>query len=33
MVFSATIPEFIQQMAAKTFKDPILIDLVGNDTT
>lgn len=32
MIFSATVPAFIQELALKTFKDPILIDLVGNDT-
>lgn len=33
MIFSATVPQFIQDLAAKKFKNPILIDLVGDDTT
>ena len=33
MIYSATVPAFIQQLAAKKLKDPVLIDLVGNDTT
>lgn len=32
MIFSATVPAFIQELAAKRLKDPILIDLVGDDT-
>lgn len=32
MIFSATVPAFIQQLAVKKFQNPILIDLVGNDT-
>lgn len=32
MIFSATMPAFIQELATKRLKDPILIDLVGNDT-
>jgi superfamily II DNA/RNA helicase len=32
MIFSATVPAFIQELALKKFKNPILIDLVGNDT-
>lgn len=32
MIFSATVPAFIQELATKRLKDPILIDLVGNDT-
>ncbi len=32
MIFSATVPAFIQELALKKFDDPILIDLVGNDT-
>lgn len=32
MIFSATVPGFIQQLALKKMKNPILIDLVGNDT-
>jgi len=29
MIFSATVPEYIQQIAVSKFKDPILVDLVG----
>ena len=32
MIFSATVPAFIQELAKNKLKDPILIDLVGNDT-
>jgi ATP-dependent RNA helicase DDX21 len=32
MIFSATVPTFVQELARKKFKDPILLDLVGNDT-
>lgn len=32
MIFSATVPGFIQDLAAKKLKDPILIDLVGDET-
>jgi ATP-dependent RNA helicase RhlE len=32
MIFSATVPAFIQELATKRLKDPVLIDLVGNDT-
>lgn len=32
MIYSATVPSFIQELAVKKMKDPILIDLVGNDT-
>ena len=32
MIFSATVPAFIQELAKKRLKDPILIDLVGDDT-
>ena len=32
MIFSATVPGFIQELAAKKLKDPLLLDLVGNDT-
>jgi superfamily II DNA/RNA helicase len=31
MIFSATVPEYIQQIAIKKFKNPLLIDLVGTD--
>ena len=33
MIFSATVPGFIQELAAKKLKNPLLIDLVGDDTT
>jgi superfamily II DNA/RNA helicase len=33
MIFSATVPAFIQELAKERLKDPILIDLVGDDTT
>jgi len=33
MIFSATVPAFIQELAKKRLKDPVLIDLVGDDTT
>jgi superfamily II DNA/RNA helicase len=29
MIFSATVPQFIQKIAIETFSNPILIDLVG----
>ena len=32
MIYSATVPSFIQDLAAKRLKNPILIDLVGDDT-
>lgn len=32
MIFSATVPGFIQELAVKKLKNPILIDLVGDDT-
>jgi len=32
MIFSATVPAFIQELAKKKFENPILLDLVGNDT-
>ena len=32
MIFSATVPAFIQQLAKTKLENPILIDLVGNDT-
>jgi ATP-dependent RNA helicase RhlE len=32
MIFSATVPGFIQELAVKKFDNPILIDLVGDDT-
>jgi superfamily II DNA/RNA helicase len=33
MIFSATVPQYIQEIAMKKLKEPILIDLVGTDTT
>jgi superfamily II DNA/RNA helicase len=30
MIFSATIPGFIQDIAKKSMTDPIMIDLVGD---
>jgi ATP-dependent RNA helicase DDX21 len=32
MIFSATVPKFIQELAVKKFKNPILLDLVGDET-
>jgi ATP-dependent RNA helicase DeaD len=32
MIFSATVPPFIQELASKKMNDAILLDLVGNDT-
>jgi superfamily II DNA/RNA helicase len=32
MIYSATVPGFIQELAAKRLKNPILIDLVGDET-
>lgn len=32
MIFSATVPAYIQQLAKKKMKHPLLIDLVGTDT-
>lgn len=32
MIFSATVPAFIQELAKTKLHEPILIDLVGNDT-
>jgi ATP-dependent RNA helicase RhlE len=32
MIFSATVPAFIQELATKKLKDPVLIDLVGDET-
>lgn len=29
MIFSATIPSFIQEIVKTSFKDPLLLDLVG----
>lgn len=31
MIFSATVPKFIQNMAAQSMEKPVLIDLVGDD--
>lgn len=33
MIFSATVPEYIQDIAMKKLNNPILLDLVGTDTT
>lgn len=33
MIFSATVPQYIQEIAQQKQSDPILIDLVGTDTT
>ena len=32
MIFSATVPQYIQEIARKKMSDPILIDLVGTDS-
>ena len=32
MIFSATVPGYIQELASKQLKNPILIDLVGDST-
>ena len=32
MIFSATVPEYIQEIARKKMRNPILIDLVGTNT-
>lgn len=32
MVFSATVPKFIQETAMKKMEDPMLVDLVGTET-
>ncbi len=32
MIFSATVPKYIQEIARKKMRDPLLIDLVGTDT-
>ena len=32
MIFSATVPKFIQELATKRFKNSILLDLVGDET-
>ena len=33
MIFSATVPKYIQEIAREYLKDPLMIDLVGDDTT
>lgn len=33
MIFSATIPAYIQKIAKGQMKDPIMVDLVGDDQT
>jgi len=30
MIFSATVPDFIQDLSAKYMTDPLMIDLVGD---
>jgi len=32
MIFSATMPSYIQKIAKDTMTDPIMIDLVGTET-
>ena len=32
MIFSATVPAYIQEIAKKKMVDPVLIDLVGTET-
>jgi ATP-dependent RNA helicase DDX21 len=32
MIFSATMPKYIQEIARKEMQNPLLIDLVGTDT-
>lgn len=32
MIFSATVPEFIQEISKEYLKEPLLIDLVGTET-
>ena len=32
MIFSATVPSYIQELALKKMTDPLLIDLVGTET-
>jgi hypothetical protein len=31
MIFSATVPKFIQNLARDSMNNPIMIDLVGDD--
>ena len=31
MIFSATVPKYIQEIARQYMKKPLMIDLVGND--
>jgi superfamily II DNA/RNA helicase len=33
MIFSATVPSFIQQIAKESMQNPVMIDLVGDDET
>lgn len=33
MIFSATVPHFIQKLAVDTFSNPVLLDLVGEEQT
>ena len=32
MIFSATVPQYIQEIARKKMNNPLLIDLVGTNT-
>jgi superfamily II DNA/RNA helicase len=32
MIFSATVPPFIQNIAKESMNDPVMIDLVGDGT-
>ena len=32
MIFSATVPPFIQEIAKESMDDPVMIDLVGDGT-
>jgi superfamily II DNA/RNA helicase len=31
MIFSATVPSFIQNIASESMENPVMIDLVGDD--
>ena len=33
MIFSATVPKYIQEIARQYMKNPLMIDLVGKDAT
>jgi len=32
MIFSATVPKFIQKIAEECMDNPVMVDLVGDDT-